>query len=87
MNLETAIRKITALPAQTFGIHERGILRKGAFADITVFDYKKIMDRATFEDPFLKPGGIRYVFVNGVPVVREGEITGTRPGRVLRHGR
>lgn len=87
MSLGAAIRKITMLPAQTFGIHERGVMKKGAFADITVFDYEKIMDRATFEEPFLKPDGIHYVFVNGIPVVREGQITGNRPGRVLRHGR
>ncbi len=86
MSMGEAIRRITILPAQTFGIRERGVLRKGAFADITVFDYEKIMDRATFEEPFLKPDGIHHVFVNGVPVVREGEMTENRPGRVLRHG-
>jgi N-acyl-D-amino-acid deacylase len=87
MSISEGINKITLLPAKTFGIHRRGIIRKGAFADIVIFDHKKIIDRATFEAPFLRPEGIYYVFVNGFPVMWEGELTRKRPGRILRHGR
>jgi len=87
MRISEGINKITLLPARTFGIHKRGIIRKGAFADIVIFDHEKIIDRATFEAPFLRPEGIYYVLVNGFPVVREGKLTGKKPGRILRHGR
>jgi N-acyl-D-amino-acid deacylase len=87
LNLSEAIHKITTLPADTFGIHKRGVLKRGAFADIVVLDYEKIGDRATFDEPFLKPEGIQYVIVNGAAAVWEGESTGLRAGRVLRHGR
>jgi len=87
MSISEGINKITQLPAKTFGIHKRGIIRKGAFADIVIFDHKKIIDRATFEVPFLRPEGIYYVLVNGFPVMWEGELTGKRPGRILKHGR
>lgn len=83
MGLPEAIRRITGLPAQTFGLRERGVLREGFFADITVFDYGRIIDTATFKDPFRKAEGIRFVFVNGIPAVEEGEFTGSRSGRVL----
>jgi N-acyl-D-amino-acid deacylase len=82
-----AIHKITMLPAKTFGIHKRGVLKKGAFADIVIFDPEKIADRATFENPFLKPEGIHHVIVNGMPAVWEGEMTGNMAGRILRHGK
>jgi N-acyl-D-amino-acid deacylase len=87
MPLEEAVRKTTALPAGTFSIDGRGVLKRGAYADVVVFDYQKIADRATFEEPFLKPGGIHYVIINGIPALWEGELTGVRAGRVLRHGR
>jgi N-acyl-D-amino-acid deacylase len=87
MDMSKAVHKITLLPAKTFGIKKRGVLRKGVFADIVVFDHKKIIDRATFDDPFLKPEGIHYVIVNGLPAVWEGEMTGNRSGRILRHGK
>lgn len=82
-----AIRKITYLPAITFGISGRGILTEGAYADITVFDSGKIFDRATYENPFAKSEGVHYVIVNGVPALWNGELTGIRNGRVLRRGR
>ncbi len=85
--MSEAIHKITALPAKTFGIHQRGVLKKGAFADIVIFDYKSIIDRATFDKPFLKPKGIYHVLVNGIPAIWEGKLTGIRAGRVLRHGK
>ncbi|HWR89970.1 MAG TPA: amidohydrolase family protein, partial [Dissulfurispiraceae bacterium] len=86
--IEEAVRRMTSLPADTFGLTERGRVKSGMYADLTVFDRDKLSDRATFSDPFQKPGGIVAVFVNGVPVVRDGEPTSARPGRVLRssHG-
>jgi N-acyl-D-amino-acid deacylase len=87
LGMSEAIYKITMLPAETFSIHKRGVLKKGAFADIVVFDPEKIADRATFENPFLKPEGIHFVIVNGMPAVWEGEMTGNMSGRILRHGR
>jgi N-acyl-D-amino-acid deacylase len=74
------------LPAGTFGIRRRGVIKKGAYADIVVFDRDKIIDRATFGRPFLRPEGIYYVLVNGSPAVWDGEMTGIRAGRILRHG-
>ena len=87
MGMNEAIYKITMLPAKTFGIRKRGVLKRGAFADLVVFDYRKIIDRATFDKPFLKPEGIYYVFVNGLSAVWEGELTGINAGRILKHGR
>ena len=87
MNLGEAVRKITYFPAETFGIYQRGILREGAFADVVVFDYRKILDKATYGEPFLGPEGVHYVIVNGRPALWEGELTDIRAGRVLRHGR
>jgi N-acyl-D-amino-acid deacylase len=87
MSLNEAIHRISFLPARTFGIHKRGVIKKGAFADIVIFDARKITDRATFGDPFLKPEGIHYVIVNGVTAVSEGELTGRRSGMILRHGK
>ncbi|MCR4439660.1 MAG: D-aminoacylase [bacterium] len=82
--LAEAIRRVTSLPAQVFGLPERGVLAKGAFADIVVFDPQTILDRATFTDPHQYPVGIHHVVVNGRLVIREGEHTGCLPGRVLR---
>ncbi len=87
MDLSEAIRKITDLPGETFGIHRRGMLQEGAFADIVVFDFRKILDKATYSEPFVRPEGIYYVIVNGRPAVWEGKLTDIRAGRVLRHGR
>jgi N-acyl-D-amino-acid deacylase len=87
MDMAEAIRKITLLPAITFGIQKRGILQQGAYADIAIFDSQKVLDGATFEEPFVKPEGIHSVIVNGIPAVSEGKSTGVRAGRILRHGR
>jgi N-acyl-D-amino-acid deacylase len=87
MSMSEGIYKITMLPARTFGIHKRGIIKKGAYADIVIFDHERIIDKATFEEPFVKPEGIYYVLVNGLPALWEGQLTGIRSGRILKHGR
>jgi N-acyl-D-amino-acid deacylase len=84
MSLEEAVRKMTSLAASRVGLMDRGILRPGAFADIAVFDPKTIRDTASFTDPMHYSVGVRYVFVNGRPVVWDGAITDERPGRSLR---
>lgn len=84
MRLEEAVRKMTSLAASRAGLMDRGILRPGTFADITVFDRQTINDIATFKDPMHYSVGVRYVFVNGRPVVWDGAITEERPGRPLR---
>jgi dihydroorotase/N-acyl-D-amino-acid deacylase len=84
MSLEEAVRKMTSLAASRVGLLDRGILRPGTFADIAVFDPKTIRDVATFNDPMHYSVGVRYVFVNGRPVVWEGAITDERPGRPVR---
>ena len=83
MSMSEAVHKITMLPAKTFGIQKRGVIKKGAFADIVVFDPERIIDRATFDKPFLKSEGIHYVIVNGLPEVAKGEITGATAGKNL----
>lgn len=84
MPLEEAIRKMTSLPAWRLGMPDRGVLRDGAFADITIFNPETVIDRSTFEDPRQFPVGIEHVFVNGVPAVRDGRETGNLAGRALR---
>jgi N-acyl-D-aspartate/D-glutamate deacylase len=74
---------MTSLPAQIIGLRDRGLLREGYWADITIFDPKTIADRATYTNPHQYAEGIRYVLVNGEFVVDEGRITGRLPGRVL----
>src|SRR5204863_969863 len=83
--IEDAVRKMTSLNAAKIGLRDRGFLRTEAFADITVFDEKRIMDRATYEEPFQYSDGIEYVIVNGQVVLDKGAHTGARPGRALRH--
>ncbi len=84
MSLEEAVRKMTSLAASRVGLLDRGILRPGAFADLAVFDPKAIRDVATFSDPMHYSVGVKYVFVNGRPVVWNGAITDERPGRPVR---
>ena len=81
--LETAVHKMTGLTASRFGLRGRGVLKKGAYADITLFDEATVIDRADFEHSTRPAAGIETVIVNGVPVWRDGRPTGTRPGRVL----
>lgn len=84
LTLEEAIRKMTSRPAARVGLHDRGILRPGMAADITIFDPAAIRDVSTFEDPNHYSVGVRHVFVNGRAVVADGAITSARPGRPLR---
>jgi N-acyl-D-aspartate/D-glutamate deacylase len=84
ISLEFAIRKMTSLAAQRVGLTERGLLRPGMYADITVFDPNTIIDNSTYENPQQVATGISYVFVNGVAVVDEGKVTNALPGRSLR---
>lgn len=86
ISLEEAVYKMTGLSAKIFGIKQRGIIAKGFFADITVFDANKITDKASFDNPFEMPKGIYYVFINGMPVLWEGTLTGALPGRILKGG-
>ena len=84
LTLEDAIRKMTSLNAAKVGLRERGLLRIGHHADITLFDPETVIDKATYTDPFHYPVGIEYVIVNGKVVIDEGEHTGAKPGRALR---
>jgi len=82
--LEEAIRRLTSLPAGNLRLERRGSLREGFFADIVIFDPERIQDRATFEEPRQYATGVVHVFVNGVQVLKDGEHTGAKPGRVVR---
>jgi N-acyl-D-amino-acid deacylase len=83
--LEEAIRKMTSLPAQTFGIRNKGLLKEGFDADVVIFDPATILDRATYEEPNQGPLGIPYVLVNGEIAAENGKVTGATSGKVLRH--
>jgi N-acyl-D-amino-acid deacylase len=85
LRLEEAMRKMTSLPAQRFGLLDRGLIKPGMSADITVFDPETVIDTATYEDPISFPKGIEYVIVNGEVTVERGELTGCRNGKILRH--
>jgi N-acyl-D-amino-acid deacylase len=84
LSLETAIHKMTEAPAARVKLRDRGLIREGMFADITVFDPGKVIDRATFENPNQYPMGIEYVLVNGQISVDKGQRTTALAGRVLR---
>lgn len=84
ISLEDAIRKMTSLPAQTFGFRDRGLIREGFAADIVIFDENTIIDQATFDKPHQFPLGISYVIVNGTPVLENAQMSETRPGIALR---
>lgn len=84
LSLEEAIRKFSALPAARMHLADRGVLKAGLAADVVVFDEHEIADRATYAEPNQLSVGMRYVFVNGVPVIADGRETLLLPGRVLR---
>jgi len=81
---ETAIKKMSSLPADKLGLKGRGRLQKGCFADIVIFDPKTVADMATFTDPHQFASGVEYVFVNGSLAVKRGVYTGSRQGSILR---
>ena len=81
--IETAIHRMTGMPARKFGLKDRGEVRVGAFADLVLFDSEHVIDVGTFEDPNRPPAGFVHVFVNGTQVVRDGAHTGERPGQPL----
>jgi N-acyl-D-amino-acid deacylase len=85
LTLSDAIRKFSALPAQREHLIDRGVLKLGMWADIVVFDADTIHEVATFEDPNQLSIGMKYVLVNGIPVIDMGKMTGALPGQVL-HG-
>ena len=82
--LEDAIRKMTSAVADRVGLRDRGQLRPSFFADVVVFDEDTIRENATFTEPHQLSSGVVHLFVNGVPVLRDGEFTGASPGRFLR---
>jgi N-acyl-D-amino-acid deacylase len=84
ITLEDAIRKMTSLPAQTFGFRDRGLIREGFAADMVIFDENIIIDRATFDKPHQFPLGISFVIVNGGIVLADNQLTSARPGVALR---
>jgi N-acyl-D-amino-acid deacylase len=83
ISLEEAIRRLSHLPAANLGLDRRGQLQVGYFADVVVFDPKTIGDRATYEQPHRYSVGVQHVLVNGIPVLKNGEHTGAKPGRAL----
>jgi N-acyl-D-aspartate/D-glutamate deacylase len=86
LTLEQAIAKMTGLPARTLGLEKRGLLRPGYAADIVVFDPATMRDVATFTDPYHYSEGVRQLFINGVAVIRDGTLTGEKPGKALKRG-
>jgi N-acyl-D-amino-acid deacylase len=84
-SIEEAIRRMTWLPATTFGLTERGLIRENNWADLVIFDRNRILDTATFETPLSQPEGFRYVIVNGSIVMDQGNLTKSLPGMALRH--
>ncbi|HWH70279.1 MAG TPA: D-aminoacylase, partial [Candidatus Sulfotelmatobacter sp.] len=87
LRLEDAVRRLTGLPASTFGLADRGVLREGAWADVVIFDPARVRDNATFAAPHQYATGFDWVLVNGVAVVRADAHTGARSGQALRGGR
>lgn len=87
LSLEAAVQKMTSMNAAKIGLHQRGILAVGFLADVTVFDPRTVIDRATYTDPFQYNEGIKYVIVNGTIVLDDGVHTGAHPGRSLRRGK
>ena len=83
LTLEDAIRRMTSLPAQRFRLKDRGLIMEGMWADITIFDRERIIDRASYDNPHKYPEGIEYVLVNGQIVLERGKNTGVHAGKVL----
>lgn len=84
ITLEDAVRKMTSLPAQTFGFRDRGLVREGMVADLVIFDEGTVADSSTFASPHQYAAGFQYVIVGGQAVIAEGALTKARPGQALR---
>jgi N-acyl-D-aspartate/D-glutamate deacylase len=84
MPFQTAVYKITRLPAERIGLDDRGRIEEGAVADIAILDPDAVIDKATFENPHQYAEGMHHVIVSGEAVLLDGEMTGARPGRILR---
>jgi N-acyl-D-aspartate/D-glutamate deacylase len=87
LTLQEAIRKSTSLPAQRLGLKDRGLIREGMWADITIFDYNKISDNYSLTNPNQYAEGVEYVLVNGAMVLNKGKHTGKLPGKTLLLGK
>jgi N-acyl-D-amino-acid deacylase len=83
LGLPEAVHKMTGLPAKRLGLRDRGVIRSGAKADLVVFDPKRVADQATYEEPHRYPVGIEHVIVNGSIVIKDGQHTGSLPGKLL----
>jgi len=83
ISLTEAVRRLSSLPATNLGLDRRGFLKPGMFADVVVFDPQTIADHATFENPHQLSVGVHHVFVNGAQVLKDGALTGAKPGRAL----
>ena len=84
LTLEDAIRKMTSWPATRLRLANRGAIREGNWADVTIFDLDQLQDKATYESPMEFPTGIEWVLVNGVVTVDHGRHTGAKAGQVMR---
>ena len=84
LDLPTAIHKMTAMPAKRMGLTDRGVLKIGNYADITIFDAETVIDKADFQNPHQYPEGILYVIINGKVVIEKGKYFDIRAGKVLR---
>ncbi|MGF1605013.1 MAG: amidohydrolase family protein [Rhodothalassiaceae bacterium] len=84
ISLQEAVRRLTSLPADNLKLRQRGRLQPGHYADVVVFDPESVQDHATYQQPMQLATGVAHVFVNGVPVLKDGEHTGATPGRVVR---
>src|SRR5205085_5619624 len=83
LTLEQAVRKLTGFPAERFSLRDRGLLKPGLAADVTVFDPATLADRSTWENGRVAPAGVLHVLVNGEVVVSEGRATGALPGKIV----
>jgi N-acyl-D-aspartate/D-glutamate deacylase len=83
LTLEEAVRKMTSWPATRYRLADRGVIKAGAKADVTIFDLDALADRATYEKPTEFPSGIDWVLVNGVVTIDHGKHTGAKAGQIL----
>jgi len=83
LTLEDAVRKMTSWPATRMRLADRGMIKQGLWADVTIFDLDQLQDRSTYDDPMAFPTGIEYVLVNGVVTIDHDKHTGAKAGRVL----